>query len=314
MTNRPRRVSEPALPPALSGERHEFDGAAGRLSYYVSQPALHPAARPLLLIHSVNAAATAFEVKPVYEHFASLRPVYALDLPGFGFSERSERAYTLRLMTDAVLSMQREIERLHGSACEGGIDALAVSLGCEYLARAASEQPAAFRRVALVSPTGFNRRKPSTGTSGSHRGMGWLYDTFTAPFWTEGIYRTLTRPGVIRFFLEKTWGSKAIDEGLLAYDVLTTRQPGARHAPLRFVSGFLFAGDITRVYESLRQPVWMVHGIRGDFTDYRYKATLAGRPNWIFNVMQTGALPFFEQPAEFNAACAAFLDGAEASR
>jgi hypothetical protein len=35
------------------------------------------------------------------------------------------------------------------------VDALAVSLGCEFLARAAAEQPAHWGRLALVSPTGF---------------------------------------------------------------------------------------------------------------------------------------------------------------
>jgi hypothetical protein len=46
--------------------------------------------------------------------------------------------------------------------------------------------------------------------------------------------RTLTRPGVIRYFLQRTWGSKAIDEDLWRYAVVTTRQPGARNAPFRF--------------------------------------------------------------------------------
>lgn len=59
--------------------------------------------RPLLLIHSVNAAASAFEVKPLFDYYRSRRPVYAIDLPGFGLSDRSDRCYSVRTMTDAVL-------------------------------------------------------------------------------------------------------------------------------------------------------------------------------------------------------------------
>ncbi|GAC1631487.1 MAG: hypothetical protein NVS9B10_24950 [Nevskia sp.] len=63
------------------------------------------AAGPLLLIHSINASGSAYEIKPLYAHYRGERPVLALDLPGFGCSGRSDRACTPRLMTDAVLAM-----------------------------------------------------------------------------------------------------------------------------------------------------------------------------------------------------------------
>ena len=34
---------------------------------------------------------------------------------------------------------------------------------------------------------------------------------------------------------------------------------------------------------------------------------VVGRPNWQVTVLPTGALPFFEVPAQFNSACEAFL-------
>ena len=116
------------------------------------------------------------------------------------------------------------------------------------------------------------------------------------------MFRALTRPAVIRFFLRKTWGSRQIDEALWQYDILSAQQEGAEFAPLRFISGGLFSADIHTVYEQLTLPVWMSHGTRGDFTDYRGKALLAGRQNWRFSVFPTGALPHFEMPAAFFAA------------
>lgn len=300
--------STPPLPPALPGDRIELDSRAGRLSYYVARPAdgsVAPIdASPLLLLHSINAAGSACEVRPLFEHYSRLRPVYALDLPGFGFSERSDRPYLPRLMTDAVHAMVDEIQRVHG---EGPIDVIGVSLSSEYAARAAQEAPARFRSVALVSPTGFNRGAPFDGPPGSNRGLAWLRRFFFNPRWSDGLYRWLTKRAVIRFFLKKTWGSADIDEGLLDYDVLTTSQPGAKFAPYWFVSAYLFSADITRVYQSLTMPVWMVHGVRGDFTDYRHKSAYAGRSNWKFDVMPTGALPYFERLDEFVALYDAFL-------
>ena len=55
---------------------------------------------------------------------------------------------------------------------------------------------------------------------------------------------------MVRYFLEKTWGGKAIDERLWADAVAAARAPGAHHAPLHFLSGGLFSADILSVYES----------------------------------------------------------------
>lgn len=60
-----------SLPPAVSGARHEFVGRSGKLSYYtrggdgVSDDA---GMVPLLLVHSINAAGSAYEMRPLYEH------------------------------------------------------------------------------------------------------------------------------------------------------------------------------------------------------------------------------------------------------
>jgi pimeloyl-ACP methyl ester carboxylesterase len=292
-------MSTPPLPPAVQGERFEMDSAAGRISAYVAGQG-----PPLLLVHSVNAAASVAEVRPLFEHFARSRTVFALDLPGYGFSERSDRAYTPRLMTDALLALREPMRRRCG---EQPVDALAVSLASEFLARAAAETPSAWRSLALVSPTGFSGRRVRRDPSGSTQAMPWLHRALSGPGWGGALFRGLTRPGVIRYFLERTWGSKTIDEALWRYAVITTRQPGAEYAPLHFLSGSMFSTDIHTVYERLAQPVWMSHGVRGDFVDYRGKAIVEGRPNWRFDVLPTGALPYFELPQQFNSAYDAFL-------
>lgn len=292
------------LSPAVPGERRDLASRAGRLSFYVDGP---EDAAPLLLVHSINAAGSAYEVGPLYRHYRATRRVYALDLPGFGFSDRSSREYTPRLMTDAIHAMVDEIRRIHG---EAPIDALALSLSSEFLARAATERPNDFGSLALVSPTGFGQRTPENGAPGSTRGRPGLYSAFAFPLWNRPFYDALTSRPSIRYFLEKTWGSRAIDEGMLDYDYLTTHQPGAQNAPYYFVSGFLFSGDIGRVYDRLLQPVFMVHGVRGDFQDYRRKAAIEGKDNWTIRVMQTGALPHFEAPEQFMLEYESFLSKA----
>lgn len=312
----PDPAAAPApLPPALPGQRFEFDSIAGRLSCYADGPrsTLRP---PLLLVHSVNAAASAAEVRPLYEHARAARPVYALDLPGYGFSERSDRAYTPRLMTDALLATLEQIQARHGAP---PVDVMGLSLACEFVARAAVEAPARLRRLILVSPTGFRGTQERRGAPGSVVGAPWLAGLLRGPGkgpgrgsgWGGPLFRGLTRPGVVRYFLRRTWGGPDIDETMARYAVLTARQPGAEHAPLCFLAAAMFSADITTLYEAVGQPVWMSHGTRGDFTDYRGVSVLRGRPNWHIEVFDpAGAMPYFEHPQRFAAAMDAFLDAA----
>jgi len=285
------------LPPALDAERFEIDTPAGRVSAYRAWPSSGAAnLPPVLLVHSVNASGSAAEVKPMFEHCRRRRTVYALDLPGFGFSERSDRVYTPRLMTDAIHALLAHMREAHGVEA---IDVLGVSLAVEFVVRAQQEAPHTVRRMALVSPTGFSGPKRRYGPPGSTLFQAWLFKILSWPFWTEGIYRNLTRPSVIRYFLERTWGSKRIDEALWRYDVITTRQPGARFAPLHFVSAGMFSRDINTLYEAVTCPVWVSMATRGDFTDYQGKVTVEQRPNWQFHAIEGGALPYFEDLAAF---------------
>lgn len=278
------------LPPALPGTREVIDTAAGRVSFYGSDEA---AGVPLLLIHSVNAAANAYEVRPLYLHAHGLRPVYALDLPGYGFSERSRRLYTPRLMVDAIHAVAAEIRGRHGGV---RLDAIALSLSASYLARAVIEDPQTYRAIGLLSPTGFDRRLAGRGPDGGTRGSVRVREIVDSRLLGPPLFGLLVSRPSMRFFLRKTFGSKRIDEGLFDYDYRSAHQPGARHAPYCFLAGLLFPTDATTLYEALTLPVLMLHGTRGDFVDFRDAPRFAHRPNWTIHALPTGAFPHFEDP------------------
>jgi pimeloyl-ACP methyl ester carboxylesterase len=290
------------LPPALPGERRELVGRAGRLSYYIAG-----SGAPLLLVHSVNAAASAYEVRPMFERFSAGRRVYALDLPGFGFSDRSPRDYTPRLYADAILDMLDEIARDAGPA---PIDAAALSLGAEFLARAAAERPNRFRSLALITPTGLRGGERLDGPAGSTRGSPAVRALFEFPLWSRPFFDLLNSGASQGYFLKQTFGSyAAINQGLLDYDYLTAHQPDAQHAPYAFISGMLFSADISRVYETLDMPIWLAYGTRGEFSNVD-PAQVRGRANWTTQAFETGGIPYFECPELFCAAFEGFLHGA----
>lgn len=260
----------------------------------------------MLLLHSINAAGSAFEIKPVFDAMRSSHTVYAPDLPGFGHSDRSDRSYDIALYVAAVEDMLDVIAARHASATT---DALALSLASEFLARTARNHPERFRSLALVTPTGLNRSSSTlVGAEGETREMKPLSALVGIPGLGRGLFGLLTKPGIIRYFLKRTWGSDHYDKDLAAYDDLTTHQPGAEHAPLAFLSGKLFSKDIRRVLESIEVPVWVPHGTRGDFRDFSGADWTKDRNNWRLQAFDSGALPHFEATGPFIESYRAFLD------
>jgi pimeloyl-ACP methyl ester carboxylesterase len=257
------------------------------------------------LVHSVNALASAAEIRPLFEALRQDHSVYALDLPGYGLSERLPRAYAVGDMCDAINQVAQWVTLRHPSQ---PLQAVGVSLSCEFVARVAQQTPGLFSGLALVSPTGFRGGKSLRQPLGSTLFMAG-FDRFLrspGPGWGRFLFRQLSRPSVVRYFLRRTWGGQNIDETLWAYAVRTAQVPNAEQAPLSFLSGGLFSADMHDVYESLRLPVWVVHGTRGDFTDYRALDLVRDRPNWQVTVMQAGAMPYFEDIGVFMAAYRAF--------
>jgi pimeloyl-ACP methyl ester carboxylesterase len=283
------------LTPALSAERFEFQG----LNCYVAGQGA-----PLLLLHSVNAAASAAEVRPLFEHSAGTRPVMALELPGFGSSQRDAGPYTPALMRDSIL---RALAHLKLMGLNRPVDLLSVSLSCEFATLAALQEPSRIRSLALVSPTGLESEVPDRYEDGRTMDKPWLRHLLERGPWADALYRLLTREGTMRAFLRRTWGSHDIDERLLAYHLLSVRQPGARHAPYAFIAGALFTRGIARLYGRVQQPVWLARGLKGGFSHFEGLAALGPPAHWTSDSFDAGALPYFECPDEFMARYAAFL-------
>ena len=72
-----------------------MDSPVGSISIYSAGPQGEASGLPpLLLIHSINAAASAAEVEPLFTHYRQQRPVYAIELPGFGLPLTTKTPYS----------------------------------------------------------------------------------------------------------------------------------------------------------------------------------------------------------------------------
>lgn len=298
------------LEPAVEATRRVLRSArAGTVSYYANEEAV---GRPLVLVHSINAAASAYEMRPLFEHYRGQRPIYALDLPGFGFSERSDRTYSPALYTDAVLALLEEINERLGAA-----DVVALSLGSEFAARAAWQRPELVHSLALISPTGFtaSARANRSERAGSSPVGTQLYRLFRFPVWSQAFYDLLASRPSILYFLKKSFVGES-DRGLVDYAYATSHQPGARFAPLAFVSGLLFTPDIREaVYEQLTVPTLAIYDqdafVRFDTLPDLLKRNRRWRAT---RITPSKGLPQFERRGDTIAALDGFWAEIEAGR
>lgn len=241
------------LPLAINADRKIFTSPrVGVASYYADS---HAPGRPLVLIHSINAAASAYEMRPLFERYRGERPVYALDLPGFGFSERSNRQYSPQLYTQTIVEFL-------ATQVQEPADVVALSLGSEFVARAALERPDLFHTITMLSPSGLRQQQNDLNPVEVDRRNGQkeaAYRLLSFPLWSQAFYDLLaTRPS-IRYFLQMSFVGD-VPQDLIDYAYLTAHQPGARYAPLYFVSGRLFTPNIANaVYERLKLPVLVIY-------------------------------------------------------
>lgn len=283
------------LPPAMQAERKTFvSPRAGGMSYYVDRRAT---GRPLVLIHSINAAPSAYEMKPLFEHYRGQRPVFALDLPGFGFSERTNRAYTPQLYVDAITDfLTNEVKE--------PADVIALSLGCEFVAMVALAQPQLINKLTFISPTGFGVARNNTlrDTDKITKAGEKIYKVITFPVWSQAIFDLLTSKPSINYYLGRSFVGET-PKDFIDYAYATAHQPGARWAPLSFLGIKLFTWDIAAtVYSKLTIPTLMLYDRDADVTFDLLPDLMKVNPAWEpVRVAPTSGLPHWEKLPETTA-------------
>lgn len=255
------------LPAAIAARRQVFDSpSAGPISFYVDPGR---GGRPLLLLHSINPAASAREVEPLFEYFRNEAPLYAPDLPGFGFSARLDREYSPDLYAASLIEV---VERQIAPPL-GGADVLALGLSSEFAALAFIRRPDLFRSFVFFSPSGFERPKASA-RAWNAAGFG---------LWSQAVFDLLVSRPAIHAWLRKCFAGP-VPRAFADYAFYTSHQPGARYAPLRFLAGDLFTPDIAGLYGRVTAPVLAI-GAVSDSAPAKWRYS---------HVPGAGAFPHFE--------------------
>jgi pimeloyl-ACP methyl ester carboxylesterase len=242
-----RPSAKPKLPDAISPAifaTRIFYTSRGQVVYHESG-----LGSPLVFVHGVYVGASSYEWSKVYPHFAGTHQVLAVDLLGFGESERPDQPFSA---TDHVQAL---VEFIRAKSGGERASVVASGLGAGFATLLAAQHPDLVERLILLMPVGrveFGRRR-----------LPKRYGLFSrVPIANRTVYRRYLSTRIrIRAWL-KSFGfvdpEKIADETV---DVFTNcaQQFGADRAIFQWMSR-RFDLDLEKRLGELSQPVTLVWG------------------------------------------------------
>jgi pimeloyl-ACP methyl ester carboxylesterase len=246
--------------------------------------------RPIVLLHSINAVASAHEMRPLVQRLQreTTRPIYALEWLGFGHSDRPETSYTPELLESQLEHFLEKVLRIRE-----GVDVIALSLGAAYAAEVARRRPEMVRSLVSIEPAGL-------GDEPHQIGRVWSRLLFTLPGVQRAFYDRLTTPEALYEFSRENLFSPdyGVPDEYVEYGAETARMDGASRPLDDFLGGRLFPVQSRDTFEHISQPLLIIHGTIADrrMESYSELPDLAARPNTTIVPLPTGALPHWERP------------------
>jgi pimeloyl-ACP methyl ester carboxylesterase len=276
---------------SLPGDIAYYDWIFGRVAYYRVGHG-----DPLLLVHNPNAGGSAWEWRQIFLDLANAYTVYAIDLLGFGLSEKPQMAYSGALFADLVHDFVADV-------LPGSTYAIGSGLGASYLVNVAVRRPERFRALVLVNPTGT--------TSTAHP----LVETanlalLRTPVLGESVYNAmvswaaLARELTTHIYYDPEMATPEVIDSLHA----ATHQPGSRYAASAFVAGRLDL-PLRMPFSLLDRPTMLVWGRDAFYTPLADAADLLYRhPETRLEIFdECGMLPHDERAGAFVATIRPFL-------
>jgi pimeloyl-ACP methyl ester carboxylesterase len=252
-----------------------------------------------MLVHGIHAGASSFEWRHTVDALAERHTVVAVDLLGFGRSDRPAIRYSPSLYQALLADL---MARIIGERC----NVVASSLSAAHVIALAGRDSRHIGAMALIAPTGMGQ----LGVGAASRSSAQLL--LETPILGTTIYNGLTSASKMRAFLMRGYADDRLvtDELVQAY-VQCARQPGGKHAVAAFMDGRLDV-DVRGALRRVRQPILFLWGDQARQNPVQNAhAFRVVKPDaqWLL-VSDAGDMLHDERPEATNAAILRFFERA----
>lgn len=238
------RVGE--LDTALKGEERRYPWKYGEVFYLVKG---NRESKPLLLLHGLGPGASSYEWRKNVDALSEQFRVYALDLLGFGLSDRPPIDYTPETCTDLVSDFLKEVIKrptvvvAHGETCA-------------YVIADAFRRPRLFERLVLVAPPLSIIEETTPGPLNAA-----LKFLLRTPTLGQFLYNvTTSRRSIQNYYDREGYHNPGlITDELVEYIFSSAHQPNARYAAASALTKNL-SMDAHEPLARLQMPIIIVFG------------------------------------------------------
>ncbi len=240
------------LDTVLTGEERRYPWKDGDMFYQVKGDRN---AKPLLLIHGFGPGASSYEWRKNVDALSAQFRVYAIDLLGFGLSDRPAIDYTAETFADLIGDFVKEVI---------GKPTIVVAHGltCAYVIADAFRRPQLFERLVLVTPPPTILEETLTGPLNVAAKI-----ALRLPVIGQFVYNLLTMRQAIRGYYDAQGfhNPGLISDELVEYVYTSAHQENSRFAQASFLSNFLNM-DVHEPFARLQVPVTAIWGREGLLT------------------------------------------------
>ncbi len=258
---------------------------------------------PLLLVHGITPGESAAEWDMAAKKLSGSFRVYAIDLLGYGRSDKPRTSYSAYLQITLINDFIKDVigEPVYLAAASGGAD---------YAVMAYSFCPENFKKLVLVSPVGI-------GWECYPRWQDlwklWLIET---PIIGKFMYNMLTSRRVIKRYLKKDcfWHSRLVNNELVEkfYFAAHKGRSEGFFCSAKYFSKYLNV-DLTGRFRDIKIPAMIVWGQQNRENPIeRFSYIEEENDNIGLAVFEYGRImPHAEYPGSFAGICLRFFEGNE---
>jgi pimeloyl-ACP methyl ester carboxylesterase len=238
---------------------------------------------PVLLVHGLGGSIESWTNN--IEELAKTMRVIAIDLPGFGQSDKPKISYTIKFYRDFLVDFLKQIR-------VGKISVVGSSLGGHIAAEIAISHPGLVEKLVLTSPAGALPR--SFKGSPALRRYVKVLDAKTVQEVKKTLYAVDNKP------VDNSYAKTVLEK---------ISMPGAKHAFLSALRGSARAPRLTdRKLRKIKAPILLIWGKEDIMIPVKFAEPFVKMRNCRVVLLEScGHRPHAERPDLFNRIVADFL-------